>query len=60
MKKVKIKDNEGNFVEVDIKKFKKHLDEYHQTGSTIHEEKGHFFKIDQEFRNKIKRLYEQE
>ena len=29
MRKVKINDNQGQSVEVDIDKFKKHLDEYH-------------------------------
>ena len=28
MRKVKIKDNQGKLIEVDIVKFKKHLDEY--------------------------------
>ena len=29
MRKVKIYDNEGKSIEVDIDEFKKHLDEYH-------------------------------
>ena len=29
MRKVKIADDQGNDIEVNIKKFKKHLDEYH-------------------------------
>ena len=32
MRKVKIKDNQGKLIEVDIVKFKKHLDEYHSNG----------------------------
>ncbi len=59
MKKTKIKDNNGKLIEVDIVKFKKHLDQYHSTGSSIHEEKGHYFKVDKDFRDKIKSLYEQ-
>ena len=59
MRKVKIKDNQGKLIEVDIVKFKKHLDEYHLNGSSIHEENGHFFTVDQKFRNKINSLYEQ-
>ena len=60
MKKVEITDNSGNKIKVDINKFKKHLDEYHLNGSSIHEENGHFFTVDQKFRNKINSLYEQE
>ena len=47
-------------IKVDIKKFKEHLDEYHLNGSSIHEENGHYFTVDQKFRNKINSLYEQE
>ena len=50
MKKVKINDNQGQSVEVDIDKFKKHLDEYHSSGSSVHDEDGHYFTIDQDFK----------
>ena len=50
----------GNKIKVDIKKFKKHLDEYHLNGSSVHEENGHYFTVDQKFRDKINSLYEQE
>ena len=33
---------------------------HHLNGSSIHEENGHYFKVDQKFRNKINSLYEQE
>ena len=59
MRKVKIKDNQGKLIEVDIIKFKKHIDEYHLNGSSVHEEDGHYFTVDQNFRNKIIELYEQ-
>ena len=59
MRKVKITDDKGNNIEVDIKKFKNHLDEYHSNGSSVHEEDGHYFTINQNFRNKILNLYEQ-
>ena len=59
MRKAKIKDNNGKTIEIDIKKFKKHLDEYHSTGSSLHEENGHYFTVDEDFRDKIKSLYEQ-
>ena len=58
MRKVKIKDNRGKFIEVDIEKFKKHLDKFHSSGSTLHEEKGHYFTVDKDFRNKIESLYD--
>jgi hypothetical protein len=59
MRKVKINDNEGKSIEVDIDEFKKHLDEYHSSGSSIHDEDGHYFTVDKNFRKKINSLYEQ-
>ena len=59
MRKAKIKDDNGKLIEVDIVKFKKHLDQYHSTGSSLHEEKGHNFTVDKDFRDKIESLYEQ-
>ena len=59
MRKAKIKDDNGKMIEIDIKKYKKHLDEYHSTGSSLHEENGHYFTVDEDFRDKIKSLYEQ-
>ena len=57
MRKVKINDNQGQSVEVDIDEFKKHLDEFHSSGSSVHDEDGHYFTVDQNFRDKIKSLY---
>ena len=59
MRKVKINDNQGKSIEVVIDQFKKHLDEYHSTGSSVHDEDGHCFTVNQNFRDKIKSLYEQ-
>ena len=59
MRIVKIKDNQGKLIEVDIVKFKQHIDEYHLNGLSVHEEDGHYFTVDQNFRNKIIKLYEQ-
>ena len=53
MRKAKIKDDNGKLIEVDIVKFKKHLDQYHSTGSSLHEENGHYFTVDKDFRDKI-------
>ena len=60
MRKAKIKDDNGKLIEIDIEKFKKHLDEYHLNGSSVHEENGYYFTVDQKFRDKINSLYEQE
>ena len=59
MRKVKINDNNGKSLEVDIDNFKKHLDEFHAIGPSVHDEDGHYFTVDQKFREKIKNLYEQ-
>ena len=59
MRKVKINDNNGKLLEVDIDNFKKHLDEFHAIGPSVHDEDGHYFTVDQKFREKIKNLYEQ-
>jgi hypothetical protein len=56
MKKVKILDDSQNEIEVDIKSFNQHLEEYHAPGDSIHEEKGHYFTVNQNFRDKIKQL----
>ena len=60
MKKVEITDDTGKIIKVDIKKFKKHIDEDHLNGSSVHEENRHDFTVDQKFRQKINSLYEQE
>ncbi len=60
MKKVEIIDDTGKIIKVDIKKFKKHIDEYHLYGLSVHEENGHYFTVDQKFRDKINSLHEQE
>jgi len=55
-KKVKILDDNKQEVEVDINIFYKHLKEYHSRGESLHEERGHYFKVDDKFRKKIKQL----
>jgi len=56
MRKVKILDDDQNEIEVDIKSFYRHLKEYHSLGESVHEERGHFFTVDEKFRKKIKQL----
>ena len=53
MKKVFIKDNNGKEVEVDLKQFVRHINQYHKTGISIHEENGHYFIVDDRFKNKL-------
>ena len=54
MKKVKIKDDNGKVIEVNLEKFQKHIDDYHSLGTSIHDENGHYFTVDDNFRKKLK------
>jgi len=56
MSKIKIKDDNGKEIEVDLDKFQKHIDEYHNTGTSIHDEEGHYFTVNDNFRKKLKEL----
>ena len=56
MSKVIITDDNGKEVKVNIKKFYNHIQEYHSSGTSVHEEQGHFFTINQRFRNRVKEL----
>ena len=58
MKKTILKDDNGKSLEVDLKEFLNHLNEYHKTGPTTHTQNGWSFTVDDEFRNKIIKLYE--
>ena len=58
MKKTILKDDNGKSLEVDLKEFLNHLNEYHKTGMTTHTQNGCSFDVDDEFRIKIKTLYE--
>ena len=53
MKKVSIHDNNGNEVEVDLKGFVKHINEFQKNGISLHEERGHYFTVDDKFRKKL-------
>ena len=46
MKKVIVIDNNGEEVKVDLKKFVHHINLYHKTGISIHDESGHYFTVD--------------
>ena len=55
----KIKDNNGNdYVIADIESFYQHIQECHSSGTSIHEENGHYFTVDDAFRSKIESLYQ--
>lgn len=56
MKKVFISDDNGKEVEVDLKKFIEHIDQFHKTGTSIHDEDGHYFTVNDDFRNKLKKM----
>ena len=56
MKKVFISDDNGKDVEVDLKKFMEHIDQFHKTGTSIHDEDGHYFTVNDDFRNKLKKI----
>jgi len=50
----KIKDNDGIYYEIkDIKKFAKHIFQYHSIGISLHQEKGYNFTVDDTFREKV-------
>ena len=59
MKKTILKDDNGKSLKVNLKKFIDHLNEYHKTGTSLHTQEGCSFTIDDEFRSKINKLYEQ-
>ena len=55
----KIKVNNGyDYVITNIETFYQHIQEYHSSGTSIHEENGHYFTVDDAFRSKIKTLYQ--
>ena len=58
MKKTILKDDNGKSLEVDLKKFLNHLNAYHKAGISTHTQSGCSFTVDDEFRIKIKKLYE--
>ena len=59
MKKTVLKEDNGKYIEVDLKAFLDHLNKFHKTGTSIHTQRGCSFTVDDEFREKIKKLYEE-
>jgi len=58
MKKTTLKDDNGKSLEVDLEEFSDHLNKFHKTGISTHTQSGCSFTVDDEFRIKIKKLYE--
>ena len=58
MKKTILKDDNGKSLEVYLKEFSDHLNKFHKTGISTHTQSGCSFTVDDEFRIKIKKLYE--
>ena len=56
MKKISIKDDEGKEIEIDLVKFIYHINKFHKIGTSIHDENGHYFTVDDNFRKKIQKL----
>ena len=50
MKKIILKDDNGKSLEVDLKEFLDHLNEYHKTGTSLHTQGGCAFTVNEEFR----------
>ena len=58
MEKIFLKDNHDRTCIIqDIKSFYSHVFKYHASGTSVHEENGYFFTVDEKFRKKIKELY---
>ena len=50
----KIKDNDGIYYEIkDIKKFAKHIFQFHSIGISLHQEEGNDLPVDDAFRKKV-------
>jgi len=54
MSNVIIKDDNGIEVEIELNKFIDHINQFHKTGTSIHDENGHYFTVDDNFRKKLK------
>ncbi len=56
MKKISLKGDSGNTVKVEIKKFIDHIKQFHSSGTSIHDEDGHYFTADDKFRKKLENI----
>ena len=52
--RVTINDDSGKECSIEnIRTFQKHLQLFHKTGVSIHDENGHYFTVDDSFRQKV-------
>ena len=51
--KIIIQDDRGNDVTVETKAFLKHIKQFHHTGVSVHEERGRYFTVDDNFRRML-------
>ena len=51
--KIILQDNNGIDVEVDVKTFVIHIQQYHDSDVSVHEERGHYFTVDDNFRKML-------
>ena len=56
MKKVILKDDSKNDIKIELETFVKHINLFHKTGTSIHEQNGHYFTVNQKFRDKLQIL----
>ena len=56
MKKVILKDDSRNDVKIELETFVKHINLFHKTDTSIHEQDGHYFTVNQKFRDKLQIL----
>ena len=58
MNEICLKDNhDKTYVIKDIESFHTHILNDHSSGTSIHEENGYYFTVDEKFRKKIKELF---
>ena len=57
MMSIKLTDNSGNQVQIpDPARFHQHILQFHSRGTSIHDENGHYFTVDDAFRENLERL----
>ena len=57
-KKIVLKEYSANLAKVDLKVFIDHINHYHKTGTSIHEERTHYFIVNETFKEKFKKIFE--
>ena len=57
MMSIKLTDNSGNQVQIpDPPRFHQHILQFHSKGTSIHDENGHYYTVDDAFRENLERL----